>query len=113
MSVIQRLLVDRCGLGTGVVVASVIFPVVHVGALVLTDPSHRLSTLGIYVVLSLIPGSGYECSENLAGTAVIHGPFYAVQFSRMYWASTADMEPVSLRLTRGSRRTTGRPPCTE
>jgi uncharacterized protein len=86
--VIQRILVDRFGIWAGIAVASVIFSVAHVGALAATDPTQLASTLGIYVVLSLILGGIYEKTGNLVVPSVIHGLFNAIQFGLLYYTIT-------------------------
>ncbi|WP_331233540.1 CPBP family intramembrane glutamic endopeptidase [Natronorarus salvus] len=94
--VIQRILVDRFGIWAGIAVASVIFAVAHVGALVATDPAQLTSTLGIYVALSLILGGVYERSGNLVVPSVIHGLFNAIQFGLLYYTLTSDVDLATL-----------------
>lgn len=96
--VIQRLLVDRFGLTVGIGVASVIFAVAHVGALISVDLVQLASTLGIYIVLSVILGVVYEYSGNLVVPAMIHGLFNAIQFGLLYWLISRGIEPMAVLL---------------
>ncbi len=90
--VIQRILVDRFGIWSGILVASVIFAVAHVMALIAADTTQLLTTLGIYVALSLILGGLYEKTENLVVPSVIHGLFNAIQFGLLYYTLTSDVD---------------------
>lgn len=91
--IIQRLLTIRFGVAIGIVIASVIFSVAHVGSL---TGEGLLPTLVTYVVLSLILGVAYEYSGNLVVPAVIHGLFNAIQFLVLYWTETSGNVPTLL-----------------
>jgi len=93
---IQRLLVDRFGIIAGIGGASVIFAVAHVGALIAADPVELITTLGIFVILSVILGVVYEYGENLVIPSLIHGLFNAAQFALLYWVVTNDVDALSI-----------------
>lgn len=89
---IQHILVERFGRFSGIAAASGLFGVTHAISLVAADPVELVTTLGVYVSLSVVLGVLYEYGENLVIPALVHGLFNAVQFGLLYWVVTSDLE---------------------
>lgn len=85
-NVVQKSLREEFSGVGAVAVASVIFAAVHLPAY--ADPNGTtlalLNTLAIVFTLSLILGSVYERTGNLAVSALVHGSFNAVAFAVAY-----------------------------
>lgn len=86
--IVQGLLVKRFGATLGIGIASLIFALVHAGALVTSGLIALASSMTIYLLLSLILGAIYEYSRNILVPALVHGTFNAVQFAVLYYTIT-------------------------
>lgn len=77
----------------GILLASAIFAAIHFLA-VTGSPSARLVTVSILLFPSLVFGTIYELTDNLAVPALIHGAYDATLFTLLYLAiKFADMQP--------------------
>ncbi|MDQ2049965.1 CPBP family intramembrane glutamic endopeptidase [Natronolimnohabitans sp. A-GB9] len=79
-NVIQKSLYETFSRKGAVVVASVVFTLVHVTAYATAGAGQLLASLSILFVLSLILGHIYERTENLLVPALAHGCYNAVIF---------------------------------
>jgi membrane protease YdiL (CAAX protease family) len=79
---IQGLLRKHVSSIAAIILASVIFAVVHYYAFA----SGRLVAVGMVAILSLVLGAAYEYSGNLTVPIFIHGTFNAIQFTVAYVA---------------------------
>lgn len=96
-NVVQKYLYEYFSRPTAVVVASVIFGVVHFQQYADPNPVATLSTLFVVFVLSLVLGYTYYRTENLLVPIFVHGAFNAIQFLALYreitgrWLPLADL----------------------
>lgn len=79
-NVIQKSLYETFSRKGAVVVASVVFTLVHVTAYATAGAGQLLASLSILFVLSLILGHIYERTENLLVPALAHGCYNAAIF---------------------------------
>ncbi|QSG01990.1 CPBP family intramembrane glutamic endopeptidase [Natranaeroarchaeum sulfidigenes] len=86
---IQTKFVNRSGVLPGLVLASVLFAVVHIPAYGGFDSMPTI--IGLFFI-SLVLGGLYEYTENLFVPIVIHGAFNAIQFGALYVVLTTDGE---------------------
>ncbi|MFC6717146.1 CPBP family intramembrane glutamic endopeptidase [Natrialbaceae archaeon GCM10025810] len=83
-NVVQKSLYETFSRYGAVVVASVIFAFVHVLAYATASAGRVLISLAIVFGLSLILGTIYERTENLAVPALVHGLYNAFVFASLY-----------------------------
>jgi hypothetical protein len=83
--IIQRRLREGFGPVGGVVLAAALFALVHVTA-VSGGASARLTTVAVLFLPSLVFGSIYEYTGNLAVPALVHGAYNATIFTVLYAA---------------------------
>ncbi|PSQ54242.1 CPBP family intramembrane metalloprotease [Halobacteriales archaeon SW_12_67_38] len=81
--VVQGRLREGFGPVVGVLLASVIFAAIHFTALT-GGVGGRLATIGILFFPSLVFGSAYELTDNIAVPAFIHGAYNATLFTGLY-----------------------------
>lgn len=87
--IIQSRFVDRSGVPLGIVLASILFAVVHIPAYGGLD---SLPTIVGLFFISLVLGGLYEYTENLFVPIVVHGAFNAIQFAGLYFVLTSDAD---------------------
>ena len=83
-NVVQKLLYDAFSRSGAIVIASVIFAIVHVPAYLTGTPSQVATSIVSVFVLSLLLGWIYHRTENLVVPALIHGLYNAVLFATLY-----------------------------
>ncbi|ELY44303.1 CPBP family intramembrane glutamic endopeptidase [Natronorubrum sulfidifaciens] len=83
-NLIQKSLYERFSRPGAIVVASVVFTLVHISAYATAGAGQLLASLSLLFVLSLILGAIYERTENLLVPALVHGCYNAVIFLPMY-----------------------------
>ncbi|MFC6906984.1 CPBP family intramembrane glutamic endopeptidase [Halalkalicoccus tibetensis] len=93
--VIQQILRLRLGILLGIVIASLIFALAHLGSL---TGEGLILTLITYLALSVVLGASYEYSGNLVVPATVHGLFNAIQFEIIYWVATTEAPAVTTLL---------------
>jgi hypothetical protein len=81
--IIQRRLREGFGPAAGVALAAALFALVHVTA-VTGGLAARLTTVAVLFLPSLVFGSIYEYTGNLAVPAVVHGAYNATLFAGLY-----------------------------
>lgn len=82
---VQRIAARSVNDAPAIVIASVVFAVVHVFALVASSPAAIAGTLAVIFVLSLALGALYAHTGSLTVVALTHGLYDAVAFGLMYW----------------------------
>ncbi|MFC7209472.1 CPBP family intramembrane glutamic endopeptidase [Natronoarchaeum sp. GCM10025321] len=87
--IIQSRFVNRSGVPLGIVLASLLFAVVHIPAYGGLD---SLPTIVGLFFISLVLGGLYEYTENLFVPIVVHGAFNAIQFAGLYFVLTSDAD---------------------
>ena len=87
---VQGLFRQAYGVVPGVVVASVLFGVVHWVAL--SGAGSRLTYIAVAAALGLVLGAVYEKTENLTVPILVHGVYNAVLFSAAYLVSTGQVD---------------------
>lgn len=83
-NVIQKALYERFSRYGAVVVASVVFTLVHVSAYATAGADQILASLSLLFVLSVILGVVYERTENLLVPALVHGCYNATVFAVLF-----------------------------
>ena len=83
--VVQGRLRESFGPVAAILLASLVFSLVHIGSL---QGAGKLTYLAVLFVLSPILGYAYERTDNLVVPSLIHGAFNAVQFYAAYLAAT-------------------------
>lgn len=85
-NLVQKRLYERFSPVGAIVVASIIFALVHIPQYALTSggPVGVLTTLIIIFLLALFLGTLYYRTENVLVPAVVHGTFNAIQFAALY-----------------------------
>ncbi|MDJ1430821.1 lysostaphin resistance A-like protein [Halostagnicola sp. A-GB9-2] len=79
-NVIQKRLYDTFSRYGAVIVASVVFTAVHVGAYATAGAGEVLASLAGVFALSLVLGTIYERTDNLVVPALVHGSYNALLF---------------------------------
>jgi membrane protease YdiL (CAAX protease family) len=80
---VQGALREVFGSVPAILLASVIFAAAHVTSL--SGPlSGRLVTVGLLLVPAIVLGAVYECTENIAVPALVHGAYNATLFGLAY-----------------------------
>lgn len=84
--VVQTRLREAFDARLAVVLAALVFSLVHVPAYGLTSglDSSLATTLGILLVLGVVLGAAYEYTDNLVVPALAHGIYNAVVFGQLY-----------------------------
>lgn len=82
---IQGRLAESFQPGVAIVLASVLFAVIHIGSL---SGQGKLVYILLVFGLALVLGASYEYTDNLAVPALIHGAYNAIQFGSAYLAAT-------------------------
>jgi hypothetical protein len=82
--IIQRRLREGFGPAAGVALAAALFAFVHVTA-VTGGVTARLTTVAVLFLPSLVFGSIYEYTGNLAVPALVHGAYNATLFTGLYF----------------------------
>lgn len=88
-NVVQKSLYDVFSRRTTIVVATIIFAVVHFPAYFSPTIGQTLVSLGVVFTLALVLGVVFDRTENLVVVAVVHGTFNALQFADLYCELTA------------------------
>lgn len=83
-NVIQKSLYGTFSRYGAVVVASVIFALVHTAAYWTAGPGQVVASLGTIFGLSIVLGTVYEQTENVLIPALIHGAYNAILFTNLY-----------------------------
>lgn len=83
-NVIQKYLYEEFTRAGAVVVASVVFALVHFDQYADPNPLATVSSLAVIMVLSLVLGAVYERTENLLVPIFVHGSVNAIQFAALY-----------------------------
>lgn len=86
--IVQRHLAETFTTGRAILLASVIFALVHVPAYFDPNPLAMTSVLGVVFALSLILGYAYAKTRNLLVPIFIHGTYNAVVFLSLYVSLT-------------------------
>ncbi len=79
-NVIQKRLYDTFSRYGAVIVASVVFTSVHIGAYATAGAGEVLASLAGVFALSLVLGTIYERTDNLVVPALVHGSYNALLF---------------------------------
>ena len=82
--IVQNRIRESFGPVAGVLLASAIFAAIHVTALV-GSPTAMAMSIAILLFPSLVFGTVYELSRNLAVTAFMHGAYNATLFAGLYY----------------------------
>ncbi|WP_440769888.1 lysostaphin resistance A-like protein [Natronorubrum sp. DTA28] len=82
-NIVQKSLYETFSRYGAVVVASVVFTLVHILAYATAGAGELLASLSLLFVLSLILGVLYERTENLVVPALVHGCYNAVVFATL------------------------------
>lgn len=91
-NVVQKLLYDSYSRYGAVLVATLIFTVIHVPAYGTgATPAALFVTLVRLFLVSLVLGLIYERTENIVVPALVHGGFNAIQFGLAYLYLTMDL----------------------
>ncbi|MFC7130828.1 CPBP family intramembrane glutamic endopeptidase [Haloferax chudinovii] len=91
--VVQNRIRESFGPVAGIALASAIFAAIHYVALT-GGAGGRLVTIGILFLPSVVFGSAYELTDNIAVPALIHGAYNATLFSLAYLVFRfAEMNP--------------------
>ncbi|USZ67507.1 CPBP family intramembrane metalloprotease [Halorussus salilacus] len=83
-NIIQKSLYDHFSERGAVVVASVVFALVHIPAYYTPDLAAMAVTLVVILGLSLILGATYLKTDNVTVPAIVHGTFDAIIFGALY-----------------------------
>ena len=90
-NVVQKSLYEHFDRRHAVVIASLIFSLIHFPAYATSSPLNIGSSLLAILVLSLILGEWYRRTENLTVPILVHGLFNAIQFYIVYAEVQYDM----------------------
>ncbi|WP_181684980.1 CPBP family intramembrane glutamic endopeptidase [Halorhabdus salina] len=90
-NIVQKSLYPRFSRLHAVLIASVIFALVHVPAYLTSGLAALVTTLPILFVLALVLGESYRRTRNLTVPILIHGAFNAFQFLGQYIVYTNDI----------------------
>lgn len=93
-NIVQKSLYETFSERGAVVVASVVFALVHILAYLSPDIGATLATLAVVFLLSLILGVAYLRTENLLVPVAIHGAYDAITFAALYLELTGSMPGV-------------------
>ncbi|AOW79345.1 hypothetical protein HTSR_0137 [Halodesulfurarchaeum formicicum] len=88
-NVVQKHLYDAFSRPSAVIVATVVFTVIHLPAYATGPPPAIFATLLRLFGISLVLGVVYERTENVVVPALVHGTYDAIQFGLAYVAITA------------------------
>jgi hypothetical protein len=88
-NIIQKLLYGAYSRTGAVLVATLIFTVIHVPAYATGTAAATFATLVRLFAISLVLGVVYERTENVIVPALVHGTYNAIQFGLAYVAITA------------------------
>lgn len=88
-NVIQKRFEQYFSTGRAIVLASLVFAVVHFTAYLTTDPTQLVASLATVLLLSLLLGWIYYRTRNLVVVALSHGSYNAVLFATLYLERTA------------------------
>lgn len=91
--IVQTRLRERFSVGASVLVASLVFAVIHAGALQGT-PLQAVATILILFTVSLVLGYLYEYTGNLVIPALVHGLYNSVQLAGTYAQGTGILTAV-------------------
>ncbi|MFC6733775.1 MULTISPECIES: CPBP family intramembrane glutamic endopeptidase [unclassified Haladaptatus] len=84
-NIVQKSLYDSFSEKAAVIVASIIFALIHIPQYYsATNPASTVTTLAVIFILSLLLGETYRRTKNLVVPILIHGTFNAVQFAQLY-----------------------------
>ena len=97
-NVVQKSLYERFDRQYAVVIAGVLFALVHFPAYLTSTLQAATSSVFVILVLSLILGEWYRRTENLTVTILVHGIFNALQFSLAYVQVRYDLAEATLHL---------------
>lgn len=87
-NIIQKYLYESYSRYSAVVVATVVFTLIHLPAYATGTGAEIFSTLIRLFAISLVLGIVYERTENVIVSAVVHGTYDAIQFGLAYVALT-------------------------
>jgi len=83
-NIVQKSLYDHFDRRHAVVVASVLFALIHFPAYYTSTLQAAASSVAVILVLSLVLGEWYRRTDNLVVPILVHGIFNAIQFSLAY-----------------------------
>ncbi|MFD1587051.1 CPBP family intramembrane glutamic endopeptidase [Halorientalis brevis] len=89
-NVVQKRLAESFSTPSAVVLASVIFGVVHLPSYYNPDLRATAVSLGLVTVASLVFGAVYAKTDNVVVPSVVHGVYNAVQIGLFYLFVSAD-----------------------
>lgn len=95
-NIVQKSLYEHFDRRQAVVIASVIFTLIHLPAYATSSPLNIGSSLLAILVLSLILGEWYRRTENLTVPILVHGLFNAIQFYIVYAEVQYDMSVATM-----------------
>ena len=88
-NIIQKSLYDSFSRPAAVLVATVIFTVIHLPAYATGGPAAIFATLLRLFAISLVLGVVYERTRSVVVAAIVHGTYDAIQFGLAYLAITS------------------------
>ncbi|MFW6435137.1 MAG: CPBP family intramembrane glutamic endopeptidase [Halovenus sp.] len=89
--VIQELFKRAYGLVPGILIASALFGMIHVVALLGESPRAIVAYLAVAGLLGVVLGTLYEITSNIVVPAVIHGVYNALLFAIAWANATYDL----------------------
>jgi hypothetical protein len=88
-NVIQKHLYESFSRRSAVLVATVVFTIIHLPAYATAEPAAVFATLLRLFAISLVLGVVYERTRNVVVAALVHGTYDAIQFGLAYVSITA------------------------
>jgi len=86
--IVQGLLREAYAPVPAIVIASVVFAVIHFTNVLAAPPDQQVAYLAAIFALSLLLGAIYEYTDNLVVTSLIHGSYNALLFVALYARAT-------------------------
>lgn len=86
--IVQGLLREAYAPAPAIVIASVVFALIHFTNVLAAPPAQQVAYLAAIFALSLLLGAIYEYTDNLVVTALIHGSYNALLFLALYARAT-------------------------
>ena len=83
-NIVQKYLYDGFDRYSAVIVATLVFTVIHLPAYLTAEPAAVFTTLLRLFAISLVLGVVYERTENVVVAALVHGTYDAIQFGLAY-----------------------------
>jgi len=88
-NIVQKYLYDAYSRPAAVLVATLVFTIIHLPAYATAGPAAVFSTLVRLFAISLVLGVVYERTRSVVVSALVHGTYDAIQFGLAYVAITS------------------------